>query len=60
MDELLDRLRTYCESGYGRQTEVSREIKVSRQRINDWLAGRVKPTGEQTLALLEFLSKRIR
>jgi plasmid maintenance system antidote protein VapI len=36
---------------------VARAIGVSRQRINDWLAGRVQMTGEQALALLAYLDK---
>jgi plasmid maintenance system antidote protein VapI len=37
---------------------VARAIGVPRQRINDWLAGRVQMTGEQALGLLEFLEKQ--
>jgi hypothetical protein len=32
-------------------------LGVSRQRVNDWLAGRVHPTGEQALLLRQFLEK---
>ena len=36
---------------------MARAIDVSPQRINDWIAGRVYPTAEQVLALLEFLDQ---
>jgi transcriptional regulator with XRE-family HTH domain len=54
-DRLLAQLKEYCAAERGRQTAVAEAIGVSRQRINDWLSGRVQPTGEQALALLEFL-----
>jgi len=53
-DKLLARLRTFCDQGTS-QAEVARQVGVSRQRINDWLAGRVQMTGEQALALSAFL-----
>ena len=53
-ERLIARLKDYC-SARGRQAEVARAIDVSPQRINDWLAGRVLPSGEQALALLAFL-----
>jgi transcriptional regulator with XRE-family HTH domain len=57
IDRLLARLKDYCEAGRVRQTGAAEAIGVSRQRINDWLSGRVQPTGEQALALLEFLER---
>jgi DNA-binding transcriptional regulator YdaS (Cro superfamily) len=57
MDELMAALRQRCDERGG-QAEAARRIGVSRQRVNDWLAGRVKPSGEQVLALLDFLKSR--
>jgi len=50
-------LRKRCEA-IGSQAEAARRIGVSPQRVNDWLAGRVKPSGDQVLALLDFLKSR--
>src|SRR5580704_2844748 len=53
----LAQLQRYCSGGRGRQKQVAEAIGVSRQRINDWIAGRVQPTGDQILSLLAFLAK---
>ena len=37
---------------------VARELGVERQVVTNWLAGRQQLTGEQALALLEFLKPR--
>jgi DNA-binding transcriptional regulator YdaS (Cro superfamily) len=57
MEELMAALRKRCEA-IGSQAEAARRIGVSPQRVNDWLAGRVKPSGDQVLALLDFLKSR--
>jgi len=53
----LAQLQRYCSGGRGRQAQVAEAIGVSRQRINDWIAGRVQPTADQILSLLAFLAR---
>jgi DNA-binding transcriptional regulator YiaG len=42
----------------GRRSEFARLVGIERQAVTDWLAGRQEPTGEQVLALVEFLEKQ--
>jgi hypothetical protein len=42
----IDQLRTEC---FEAQARAAHQIEVSRQRVDDWLARRVQPTGEQAL-----------
>jgi plasmid maintenance system antidote protein VapI len=55
--KLLDSLRDWCAHERGRQAEVARWLETTPQTVNDWLANRKQLTGEQALALLEFLQK---
>ena len=53
-DQVLDLLREVIASGTT-QLEISKAIGVPKQRVNDWLAGRVHMRGEQALNLLSYL-----
>src|SRR5260370_23541424 len=55
---LLSKLGYWCEQGWGRQTETAKAIGVSPQRVNDWITGRKKMTGEQGLRLQKFLQRQ--
>ena len=54
---LLAGLGDWCAEKRGRQTEVARAIGATPQAVNDWLNGRKKLSGEQTLRVQEFLLK---
>lgn len=59
--KLLNELEAWCNArGYGSRTEVARAIGVKRQAVTDWFAERQEPTGEQVLAIQEFLRKQER
>jgi hypothetical protein len=55
---LLSKLGYWCEQGWGRQTETAKAIGVTSQRVNDWITGRKKMTGEQALRLQNFLQRQ--
>jgi uncharacterized membrane protein YccC len=57
VDRLLAEVRAWCDQGRGRQTELAEELKIPRQRLNEWLRPNTKkhPTAEQALHLEEFL-----
>jgi hypothetical protein len=55
---LLSKLGYWCEQGWGRQTETAKAIGVTSQRVNDWITGRKKMTGEQALRLQKFLQRQ--
>ena len=59
-EKLLRALSYWCAQGYGRQSEVARLLNVSPQQFNDWLKGRTQLTGEQALAIQEFMRHRRR
>jgi hypothetical protein len=58
--QLLLKLDSWCSGKRGRQSEVARAVGVGRQLVNDWLAGRKKMTGDEALAVLDFLAKQRR
>ncbi|HTD15320.1 MAG TPA: helix-turn-helix transcriptional regulator [Chthoniobacterales bacterium] len=55
---LLKELKTWCDQKHGRQVEVARYLKLPPQAINNWFGKRSEPTGEQVLAIQEFLRKQ--
>jgi hypothetical protein len=59
---LIDELRAWCDApgGYGRRSEVARALELPLGTVTHWFGGRQGPTGEQVLALQEFLRKRQR
>jgi hypothetical protein len=56
-EKLLEELRRWCDAEHGRRVLVARKMGVERQVVTNWLAGRQQLTGEQALALLEFLKR---
>ena len=57
---LLNELRQWCTEERGRQAEVARFLGVFPQAVSDWFAEKKQPTGEQALAIQEFLRKQRR
>ena len=55
--KLLSELQTWCNREYGRRSEAARVLGVSPQAVTNWFAGRQELTGEQALALHEFLGE---
>jgi transcriptional regulator with XRE-family HTH domain len=53
--QLLTMLRTWCEQERGRQTQVAKILEVGPSTVADWLSGRRQFTGEQSLAVQDFL-----
>lgn len=53
--QLLEILRSWCREKRGRQTQVARIVGVKPASVSDWLSGRRQFTGEQSLAVREFL-----
>jgi transcriptional regulator with XRE-family HTH domain len=56
--KLLKELKAWCDQEHGRQAEVARYLKLPRQAISNWFGERSWPTGEQVLAIQEFLGKQ--
>jgi DNA-binding transcriptional regulator YdaS (Cro superfamily) len=59
-EKLLSALKDWCAEKYGRQSEVARLLDVSPQQLTDWFKGRTQLTGEQALAIQEFMRHRRR
>jgi transcriptional regulator with XRE-family HTH domain len=57
---LLNELRQWCTQQHGRQSEVARVLGVFPQAVSDWFLDKKQPTGEQVLAIQEFLRKQRR
>jgi hypothetical protein len=57
---LLAELSRWCAQKWGRQAHVAREVGTTAQTVNDWLSGRKRMTGEQTLRVYELLQKENR
>jgi transcriptional regulator with XRE-family HTH domain len=55
MAVLLDALARHCKQYRGAQRKVAEYCQCSPSTVSDWLHGRVKPTGEQVLAILDLL-----
>lgn len=53
--KLLNQLQQWCSQGWGRQAEVARALGVFPQTVSAWFADQKQPTGEQALAIQEFL-----
>jgi hypothetical protein len=60
MRSLLNELQHWCDQEWGRRTEVAEVLDVFPQTVSDWFAERKHPTGEQALAIQEFLRKQRR
>jgi regulator of sigma D len=56
LEELLNRLRTYCETRRGSKTELAQWLGVRPHMISEWLAGK-QPGGEYALGILEWLEQ---
>jgi DNA-binding transcriptional regulator YdaS (Cro superfamily) len=59
-EKLLNALKDWCAEKYGRQSEIARLLSVSPQQLTDWFKGRTQLTGEQALAIQEFMRHRRR
>ena len=53
--QLLETLRSWCREKRGRQTQVARILGVGPSTVSDWMTGRRKFTGEQSLSVSDFL-----
>jgi transcriptional regulator with XRE-family HTH domain len=53
--QLIEILRAWCKEKWGRQVKVAKILGVGHSTVADWLSGRRQPTGEQALALYEFM-----
>jgi predicted XRE-type DNA-binding protein len=53
--QLLETLRVWCQERRGRQTQVARILNVRPSTVSDWMSGRRQFTGEQALAVSDFL-----
>jgi hypothetical protein len=54
---LLAQLAYWCEQGWGRQTQVAKAVGATPQKVNDWLNGRKKMSGEQALRVAAFMKQ---
>lgn len=59
MKQLLARLNAATEAT-GKKAELAAFLKVPRQRITEWLAGKPQPNGETTLQLLNWVEQQER
>jgi plasmid maintenance system antidote protein VapI len=56
--ELLLRLRKWCEQERGRKSLVARYLDIDSQALSNLFGDRQQLTGEQALAIQEFLKKQ--
>ncbi len=59
MKQLLAKLNAATEAP-GKKTELARFLKVPKQRVTEWLAGKPQPNGETTLQLLQWVEQQDR
>jgi plasmid maintenance system antidote protein VapI len=57
-NELLERLREWCEEKRGRKAQIARELGIAQQALSNLFAGRQQLTGEQTLIILRVLENQ--
>ncbi|MBV8279660.1 MAG: hypothetical protein JO170_30950 [Verrucomicrobia bacterium] len=57
-DRFLARVRAWCDKEHGRRARLARFMEVPKQTVTDVLNGRQLPTGEQVLAMQEYLSQQ--
>jgi transcriptional regulator with XRE-family HTH domain len=56
LNALLRRVSVRLDAqGHGSRAELARRLGVSRQHMDKWLVGEIRPNGEMTLALQEWL-----
>jgi hypothetical protein len=55
--KLVEQLRKWASRQHGRQQEVANALSVHKSVVSNWLAFRQELTGEQALALHEFLGE---
>jgi transcriptional regulator with XRE-family HTH domain len=55
--QLISRLKDWCDKERGRKSEIARQFEISPQALTNWFAGRQQPTGDQILKVLGFLEK---
>ena len=55
--KLVEQLRKWASRQHGRQQEVANTLGVHKSVVSNWLAFRQELTGEQALALHEFLGE---
>ena len=60
VEKLIEDLRAWVDAEYGRRAELARKLGVSRQRVTDWLSGRLTPDLEHGLAILKILRQSAR
>lgn len=58
LSELMNALRERTKDR-GRKAALARELNVSRQAVDQWLAGNAKPSAETTFALLNWVKRPI-
>jgi plasmid maintenance system antidote protein VapI len=54
-EKFLADLKMFCDQKHGRRAQLARFLGMPRQTVTDLLNGRQKPTGEQVLAIQEWL-----
>jgi DNA-binding transcriptional regulator YiaG len=56
-EELLKKLRDWCDEEHGRRKEAAEALGVSPQTLSNWFSGQ-KLMGEQALRLQAFLKNK--
>lgn len=56
LEALIARLNAYCDAGRGRKTALIKHLGIKPARLSEWLSGDIKPGGETTLAIQEWLA----
>ena len=61
-DELISKLRKWCEKEEGRKKRVAEYLKIPPSALSNMFRAKKpqQPTGEQALAILNFLKKQQR
>ena len=57
MVALIAKIKKRCDEKWGRRVELAKYLETDRQTITHILNDRQDPTGEQTLAMIEWLEK---
>ena len=55
--QFLAKVKAFCDQEYGRRAKLARFLGIQRQAVTNLLNERQNPTGEQVLAIMEWLDK---
>jgi DNA-binding transcriptional regulator YdaS (Cro superfamily) len=57
-EQLIAKLKAWCDVKYGRRSAIARELGVSPALVTDWLKGRRMPSYDQGVRIEEIIRRK--